>query len=38
MKYMNIQEPVVKRFSLFKDKEGENFNQRNTFSISKIKI
>ena len=30
--------PVSKRFSLFKFKEGDNFNHRNTFSISRIKI
>jgi len=31
-------ELVSKRFSLFKVKEGDNFNRRNTFSISRIKI
>jgi len=31
-------EPVSKRFSLFKVEEGENFNHRNTLSISRIKI
>jgi len=36
-----IIEAVPKRFPLtagFKIKEGENFNHRNTFSISRIKI
>ncbi len=33
-----VNEPVSKRFSLFKVKEGENFNHRNTFSISRIKM
>jgi len=36
--FFNSQESVSKRFSLFKVKEGENFNQRNTLSISRIKI
>jgi len=31
-------EPVSKHFSLFKVKEGKNFNHRNTLSISSIKI
>ena len=33
-----IDEPVSKRSSLFKVKEGENFNRRNTLSILRIKI
>ena len=33
-----IQEPLSKRFGLVKVKAGENFNHRNTFSISRIKI
>ena len=37
-KYLFIKEPVSKRFSLFKFKEGINFNRRNTLSISRIKI
>jgi hypothetical protein len=31
-------ETFEKNSFLFKFKEGENFNQRNTFSISRIKI
>jgi hypothetical protein len=31
-------ELVSKRFSSFKIKEGDNFNHRNTLSISRIKI
>jgi len=31
-------EPVSKRFSFFKFKEGENFNRRNTCSISRIAL
>jgi len=31
-------EPVSERFSLFNIKKGENFNRRNTLSISRIKI
>nr|CBX31265.1 unknown protein [uncultured Desulfobacterium sp.] len=31
-------EPLSKRFSLVKVKAGENFNYRNTFSISRIKF
>ena len=31
-------EPVSKRFSLFKVKEGENFSHRNTWSISRIAL
>ena len=31
-------EPVSKRFSLFKVKEGKNFNRRNILNISMIKI
>ncbi|MBU3946777.1 MAG: hypothetical protein KJ826_00960, partial [Proteobacteria bacterium] len=30
--------PLSKRFSLVKVKAGENFNRRNTWSISRIKI
>jgi len=35
---IEFSEPVSKRFSLFKVKEGEDFNHRNTLSISRIKI
>ncbi|MBU4009781.1 MAG: hypothetical protein KJ882_03360, partial [Proteobacteria bacterium] len=31
-------EPLSKRFSLVKVKADENFNRRNTWSISRIKI
>jgi len=31
-------EPLSKRLSLVKVKAGENFNRRNTWSISRIKI
>jgi len=31
-------EPLLKRFSLVKVKAGENFNRRNTWSISRMKI
>jgi len=31
-------EPISKCSILFKVKEGENFNHRNTYSISRIKI
>ncbi len=34
----DILEPVSKCFSLVKLKAGENFNHRNTWSISRIKI
>ena len=37
-KYLFIKEPVSKRFSLFKFKEGINFNRRNTLSISRIAL
>ncbi|MBU4034889.1 MAG: hypothetical protein KKA35_00520, partial [Proteobacteria bacterium] len=33
-----VKEPLSKRFSLVKVKAGENFNRRNTWSISRIKI
>jgi len=33
-----LSEPLSKRFSLVKVKAGENFNRRNTWSISRIKI
>jgi len=33
-----ILEPLSKRFSLVKVKADENFNRRNTWSISRIKI
>jgi len=33
-----IREPLSKRFSLVKVKAGENFNRRNTWGISRIKI
>jgi len=35
---LKMREPVSKRFSLFKVKEGENFNHRNTWSISRIAL
>jgi hypothetical protein len=34
----NINETFEKRSILFKAKEGENFNHRNTLSILRIKI
>jgi len=34
----NTKELFSKRLSLFNIKKDENFNQRNTFSISRIKI
>nr|CBX27064.1 unknown protein [uncultured Desulfobacterium sp.] len=37
-KIINNIEPLSKRFSLVKVKADENFNHRNTFSISRIKI
>ncbi len=38
MKYPNQDEVVSKRSYLSKVKEGEDFNHRNTSSISRIKI
>jgi hypothetical protein len=38
MTKINTNEPVSKRLSLFKVKEGEYFNHRKTLSISRIKI
>jgi len=37
-KHLNTPEPVSKCSILFEIKEGENFNHRNTCSISRIKI
>ncbi|MBU4034986.1 MAG: hypothetical protein KKA35_01005, partial [Proteobacteria bacterium] len=36
-KFIYNKEPLSKRFSLVKVKAGENFNRRNTWSISRIK-
>ena len=35
---LSNREPVSKCSILFESKEGENFNRRNTLSISRIKI